>query len=159
MAVTTTKTPTAKASAAAPKAQAPVAAAVKTFLLELALYQRYATEGRIFEAGTVYEFPEADALEKLQETEESGRPVWKIHKTPKVGEGEVAPKPKVVKVSAPAASVEGTAAVVEDKGIKRLEVGSEEELAELGLGSDKTDPADGAGSDAGAGGSDDAVTV
>lgn len=131
MAVTTNKTPAAKAPAVPP-----VAAAVKTLLLELALYQRYSTDGRIYEAGTVYEFTNSVALEKLQESEESGRPLWKLHKTPKTADVETpVPKVKTVVVdltSAPTA--DGTAAVVEDKAGTRIEIGSEEELAELGLG-------------------------
>lgn len=160
MAVTTNKTPAAKAPAAA-KAATPVAAAVKTLLLELALYQRYATDGRIYEAGTVYEFTDSVALEKLQEVEESGRPLWKLHKTPKTGEGEApAPKPRAVKVDlTPAPAADGTAAVVEDKASKRIEIGSEEELKELGL--DTSGGAGTAADDAGGtgGGSDDETAV
>ena len=153
MAVTTNKTPAAKAPAAS-KAATPVAAAVKTLALELALYQRYSTDGRIYEAGTVYEFTDSVALEKLQEVEESGRPLWKLHKTPKVAEGEApAPKAKTVKVDlTPAPAADGTATIAEDKAGKRIEIGSEEELAELGLGNT------GAGTE-GAGGSDDETAV
>lgn len=145
MAVTTNATKSApKASAALKAAPTPVAAAAKTLLLELALYQRYATDGRIYEAGTVYEFTEAVALEKLQETEEAGRPLWKLHKTRKAGEGEAPVQAKTpVKVDlTPAPAPDGTAAVTEAEGSKRLEVGSEEELKELGLKDDDKDDGD-----------------
>lgn len=137
MAVTTNKTPAAKASAASKGAQTVVAAAVTTMVLELALYQRYATDGRIYEAGVPYEFEQSVALEKLQEAEESGRPLWKMHKTKKAAEGEAPVAAKVpVKVDLTPKPVDGAVAVTEAAGSKRLEVGSEDDLKELGLTGD-----------------------
>lgn len=148
MAVTTNKTPAAKAPAASKGAQTVVAAAVATMVLELALYQRYATDGRIYEAGVPYEFEQSVALEKLQEAEESGRPLWKLHKTKKAAEGEAPVAAKVpVKVDLTPKPVDGAVAVTEAAGSKRLEVGSEDDLKELGLTGD--------GKGDGQGGSDD----
>lgn len=144
MGVTTNKTNTSKASEAAKSAKPSVAAEVTTMVLELALYQRYATDGRIYESGVPYEFEQSVALEKLQEAEESGRPLWKLHKTKKTAEGEAPVAAKVpVKVDLTPKPVDGSVAVTEDSGSKRLEVGSEDELKELGLkGDDKEDDGD-----------------
>lgn len=143
MGVTTNKTNTSKASEAAKSAKPSVAAAVTTMVLELALYQRYATDGRIYEAGVPYEFEQSVALEKLQEAEESGRPLWKLHKTKKAAEGEAPVAAKVpVKVDLTPKPVDGAVAVTEAAGSKRLEVGSEDELKELGLKDDDKDDGD-----------------
>jgi hypothetical protein len=122
--------------------------AVETFPLQLGIYQRYAQGGRVYEAGVVYDFPKETALDLMTE-EDNGRPLWKVYR-PKKAEQEAQTEPvKRVNVTKP-----GKVAVAEVPAVeveaKRLEIGSDEELTELGLN---------IAHDGGEGSTDGAVTI
>lgn len=107
-----------------------------TVLLELALYERYNRAGVLYTQKTedgkprAYRFKLSDARVLLREVEDgTGRPIW------------VRAKPKSQVEADPREAPElGELAPIHAEGTElsaRVDVGSEEELAELGLGGDE----------------------
>lgn len=104
-----------------------------TIILELALYTNYTFRGIQFQKGVQYKFKREDALNLLSERD-AERPVWKIYR-PKLVKVE---RPKIedqtaIEVPPPAEPIPGTPPA-------RLDIGTEEELAEILA--DKGDAAD-----------------
>ena len=131
MAITksTTKAETKAAATQAPAA-APAAPSDIT-KLTLAIFQRYSRGGILYEAGKVYGFT-AEQAEVLLAEEDDGRPIWRKYRAPKVEDGSTPKEPEVIlqterelPVLNPVEAVNG-----------RLEVGTEDELKELGLTGD-----------------------
>lgn len=138
-------------AAATPKAApvataAPAPTAVQKILLTLGLYQRYSDAGVLYEKNKVYAFDFETGTAKLQE-EDNGRPIWRVYKEVKSEDATAANKPVIVDMTAARAPANLGAAAITTKG---LEIGSDEELAELGLGNaDATGSATSAGVEVG----------
>ena len=103
--------------------------------LELALYSRYNRAGHLYEREMVYEFNPAQARILLGEVEvETGRPIWRRYK-PKPTAQEIRlnnEQRRVVNATKDNVAPQVTEGGVASAG--RLDVGSEEDLADLNLG-------------------------
>ena len=97
-----------------------------TTVLELAMYKMYTWGGVTYEAGKPYRFRSQDAMMLLSETD-MDRPIWKIYQQPKAKQ---VPKNEVVDATSAHASlpVEELGGVPSEK---RLEVGSDDEIADI----------------------------
>lgn len=118
----------------AQEAQAPQPEAV--VLLELALYERYNRAGVLYTQKTedgkprAYRFKLSDARVLLREVEEgTGRPIW-VRAKPKA---QVTTDPREADEVAELAPIQAEGSELS----ARVDVGSAEELAELGLGDDE----------------------
>lgn len=109
---------------------APAPTAVQKILLTLGLYQRYSDAGVLYEKNKVYAFDFETGTNKLQE-EDNGRPIWRVYKEVKTEDATADNKPVIVDMTAARAPANLGASSLTAKG---LEIGSDDELAELGLG-------------------------
>lgn len=103
--------------------------------LELALYSRYNRAGHLYEREMVYEFNPSQARILLAEVEaETGRPIWRRYK-PKPTAQEIRMNNEQRRVVN--ATKDNVAPQVTEGGVissGRLDVGSDEDLADLNLG-------------------------
>lgn len=111
------------------KSPADPKAAEPTMLLELTMYKNYALGGLTYERGKAYRFKQKEAMKLLRELD-TGRPVWRIYKPP-------APK-KIVRKEVDATQVEVVDVTtvepihgVADVSKSRIDVGSDEEIADI----------------------------
>lgn len=105
--------------------------AVNTTVLELAMYKLYTWGGYTYEKGKPYRFKNSDAMILLGEMD-TGRPVWKIYRPPPVKQ---APKNEIVDatmIAAPTPVDEfGQPLMSSDDPAKRIDVGSDDEIADI----------------------------
>ena len=128
MALKTVPTKTTESSDAA---ASPAVASQETdfVLLELALYTNYTWKDEAFQKGKAYKFTKNNAMQLLTETDH-GRPVWRIYR-------QVRPKaaPKNEVFDATAIKADPAVEVVNGIPDKRIDVGSDDEIADI-LGRD-----------------------
>jgi hypothetical protein len=134
----TISTNKADTEATATDAATAAGAPIEITKLTLAIYQRYSRGGILYEAGKVYGFT-AEQAETLLAEEDEGRPIWRKYRAPKVEDSAASKEPEVIIQTERELPVLNPVEVVNG----RLEVGTEDELKELGL------PGDGKGDDGG----------
>jgi hypothetical protein len=106
-----------------------VAALIALCLVSIQRLQR--VNGPTYEIDKVYEFTQDVAKILLKETDDQGKPVWKVY-IPKVKSENGSDEDEVLDIASTfsTGAEANPSAVIEDGKIK---VGSEEEMAELGL--------------------------
>lgn len=107
------------------------AEAAPTTLLELALYTHYTWGGVTYEKGTAYRFAQQDAMALLGELD-CGRPIWRQYTPPRKKVPTVMPVVDSTEVRAVRSrqSLE-EAALRGGTPVKRIEVGTDEEIADI----------------------------
>jgi hypothetical protein len=104
---------------------------IPNILLELALYNLYTRGGVTYEKGKAYRFDQNTAIMLMSE-QDMGRPVWRQYVAPpqvRKRETEIVDQTRRVVEPPPAE----TAHAVEVSAPKRLDIGDDSELADLGL--------------------------
>jgi len=106
----------------------PAPAPSDTLTLVLVLYKNYTRDGQAYKQGVQYKFMREDAMVLLDE-QDAGRPVWRIYRVPVVRKTESTHVDATNRQVRPV--IEGDPVVAAASAAKRIEVGSEDEIADI----------------------------